>query len=158
MKLCLCLGLVLVFIWTAYAVAGFTENNLIVVNDPSAMSAGMDSLDEFSPDGALVFSQASMPYGILYMTLNGQNRLFVANRENDTILVFDSDGNAQLFADASDGLRVPSSMSFILPESVCIKDFDTDTDVDGVDLREYVLRFDGACLDEFAGNFGNPGF
>ena len=334
MKICLLLSLIPLLFWAASAAAEFTENNLIVVNDPSAMSAGVDSLDEFSPDGGLVctlvpqslnikgmrrviydpysdhvfysisswsdqvfeireidsrgnlmatyshadfnsgnismavgaggdlfiangscifvkeagtstvtplfdlpytgigdlemdsrgnlylsdpfisdvvylispegnvtvaadssdgvtnpygiavdqqddlyvacnsgsgtyilkksqgtasvFSQVSMPYGILDMTVDGQNRLFVANRENDTILVFDSQGNAELFADAKDGLRVPSSLCFILPQFGCIQNYDGDADADGKDLAEYALKYNPACLDKFAGRYGNP--
>lgn len=110
-----------------------------------------------SRGSARIFSRASMSYGILDMTVDGQNRLFAANRETDTIWVFDSDGNAEVFADGSDGLKVPSSMAFILPKPVCPKDFDEDGDVDGQDLAGFILWTTGTCLSEMAGAFGTLG-
>lgn len=106
---------------------------------------------------ARVFSNESMPYGILDLTVDGRNRLFAANRETDTILVFDSDGNAEVFADGSDGLKVPSSMAFVLPKHFCPKDFDEDGDVDGQDLAGFIHWTTGTCLGEMAGGFGRVG-
>ena len=102
-----------------------------------------------------VFNDKNVESGILDMTFDNHGMLYVSNRSQETIQVFDANANPTLFADAEDGLDDPSSMAFITTNSSCSTDIEPDGDVDGMDLADFAVHFDSACLAELARAYGS---
>ncbi len=118
------------------------------------------SIIKVTPDGtSSTFSTQNVRQGVIEMTFGPDLRLYAANREYDTIHVFEADGGSTLFADKTDGLNVPSSMTFITAHSTCPTDADADADndVDGVDLAAFAINFEDSCIESFAIAFGRKG-
>jgi hypothetical protein len=135
-----------------YGLAMDGNDNLYVANSVYNDAAIM----KVTPDAQVsVFAEDDVYAGILDMTVDRQQTLYVSNRSRETIQVFDANGIATLFAEAEDGLDDPSSMAFITESSSCSTDIEPDGDVDGIDLAEFADHFDTACVAEFASAYGS---
>lgn len=136
-----------------YGIAISPEGDLYVANNQYSSA----KIFRVPADGsaAEVFSTQNVSMGVLEMTFGPDGLLYTANRENDRIYTYDSEGAAAtLFADGTAGLNTPSSMTFITDPSQCLIDADGDLDVDGEDLASFALNFDAGCLEQVAIAFG----
>ncbi len=136
-----------------YGLAVDSSGNLFIANN----TWSNPSIVKIDTTGqAELFTTDHVNMGILDMTFDEFGTLFTVNRENDTIFQYDQNGLATLFADGPSGLRVPSSLAFIVQGSTCTPDADTDGDVDGMDLVQLSLGFEANCMELFAASFGSP--
>jgi hypothetical protein len=135
-----------------YGLAVDENDNLYVANSSDANPA----IVKVTPDGQpTVFASADVQAGILDMTFDDHQILYVSNRSQETIQTFDANGNAALFADSGDGLNYPSSMAFIVSKPSCNLDIEPDGDLDGTDLFDFANNFDSGCLAQFVGAYGS---
>lgn len=135
-----------------YGLAVSSEGDLYIANythrDPAII--------KITPEGvSSVFSTRGLSQGVIDLAFGPDQRLYTANRENDTIHAFETDGSATIFADGNDGLFAPSSIAFVTIPPVCTTDWDSDKDVDGIDLAFFALNYNNSCLEAFAGVFGS---
>lgn len=134
-----------------YGLAVDRSGNLFIANNTWPNS----SIVKMAANGqAEVFTTDHVSQGILDMAFDESGMLFVSNRENDTIHQYDQNGTATLFADGASGLKVPSSLAFIIPASTCRPDKDGDGDTDGLDLAQFAVGFDAGCMEIIASSFG----
>lgn len=132
-----------------YGMAMDKNDNLYVANSSYPNGAIM----KVSPAGnSSVF--AKIEPGILDMTFDANQILYVSNRSMATIHKFNDSGVGTLFANAANGLNDPSGLAFIINANACTTDSDGDSDVDGADLFSFATAYEAGCLEAFAADFG----
>lgn len=94
-----------------YGLAVDSRNNVFVANNPGSKPAFILKLDPLGTATSFATGISFQP-GILSMTFDNHDNLYAALRADNTILVFDKQGNSGVFANASDGLNSPEAIDW----------------------------------------------